>query len=71
MRRRDPNSGTKSDNRPKRGLSVQGMASNAINAPSAAGDSPQLLSSERTGWAMSPEVGSPTLWTKYSAAKNV
>ena len=46
------------------GLIVQGTARSAISAPRAAGDSPQLLSRERTGWAISPEVGSPTLCTK-------
>ncbi len=63
--RRYPARGTKSVNNPYSGFSTQGMVSNAPNTAMTEASSPQDFRSERTGWAISPSVGSPIPWMKY------
>ena len=51
---------------PNTGLMAQGKAKSIENRPIRLSDSPHVSSSERTGCAIRPSVGSPMPWMKYS-----
>ena len=65
--RRVPRIGTKSVSVPQMGFRNHGRERRKTNLLIPAASKPQVRSKERTGWAMSPSVGSAIPCTKYRA----